>query len=165
MLGAGPGEVAIADSTTVGLYKLVAAAVAARPGRDEIVIDIDNFPTDRYVAGGRRRRARPDHPLDRRVTRRGIDPEQVRRGWASGPRWSLSARSPTARRLADAAITGVAHEAGALVLWDLCHSAGSVPVELDAWGVDLAVGCTYKYLNGGPGAPAFVYVAPSTRRR
>ncbi|WP_119730545.1 kynureninase [Thermomonospora amylolytica] len=161
VLGAGPGQTVVADSTTVMLYKLVRAAVDARPGRDEIVIDSENFPTDRFVVEG--------VAAERGLTIRWIHPdpaagvraEQVRA--AVGPRTALVLLSHVAYRsgyLADlAAITAVAHEAGALMLWDLCHSAGAVELALDEHEVDLAVGCTYKYLNGGPGAPAFGYVA------
>jgi kynureninase len=160
-LGAAPGQTTVGDSTTVLLYKLIRAAVDARPGRDEIVIDSDNFPTDRYIVEG--------IAAERGLTLRwievereaGVTAEQVRA--AVGERTAVVVLSQVAYRsghLADvAAITPVVHDVGALVVWDLCHSAGSVPVELDRWGVDLAVGCTYKYLNGGPGSPAFAYVA------
>jgi kynureninase len=160
-LGAAPGQTTVGDSTTVLLYKLVRAAVDARPGRDEIVIDSDNFPTDRYIVDG--------IAAERGLTVRwievereaGVTVEQVRE--VVGERTAVVVLSQVAYRsghLADvAAITPVIQDAGALVVWDLCHSAGSVPVELDRWGVDLAVGCTYKYLNGGPGSPAFAYVA------
>jgi kynureninase len=160
-LGVAPGQVAVGDSTTVLLYKLMRSAVAARPGRPEIVIDRDNFPTDRYVATG----VAAECGLTIRWldvdTSSGVTPEQV--ADAVGEQTALVALSHVSYRsawIADvAAITRIAHDAGALVLWDLCHSAGSVPTELDAWGVDLAAGCTYKYLNGGPGSPAFCYVA------
>ena len=160
VIGAAQGQAVVADSTTVMLYKLARAAVGARPGRTEIVVDSDNFPTDRYVLEG--------IAAERGLTLRwvetdpasGIAPEQVAE--AVGPLTALVVFSHVAYRsgfMADVpAITAIAHEAGALVLWDLCHSAGSVPIHLDDWGVDLAVGCTYKYLNGGPGAPAFGYV-------
>jgi kynureninase len=160
-LGAGPGQVAVADSTTVLLYKVMRAAVAARPGRTEIVIDRDNFPTDRYVADGVARECGLTLrwvEVDRSA---GLTAELV--ADAVSERTALVVVSHVAYRsawLADMpAITRVAHDAGALVLWDECHSAGSVPVRLDEAGVDLAVGCTYKYLNGGPGSPAWVYVA------
>ena len=160
-LGAGSGTVAVGDSTTVLLYKLMRAAVAARPGRTEIVLDRDQFPTDRYVAAG----VADECGLTLRWievdTTAGVTPEQV--AAVVGPQTALVVVNHVAYRsawLADVpAITAIAHDAGALVLWDLCHSAGVVPVELDAWDVDLAVGCTYKYLNGGPGSPAFLYVA------
>ena len=159
-LGAAPGQVVVADSTTVLLYKLARAAVDARPGRRTILADTDNFPTDRYVLEG--------IAAERGLTMRwietdpatGIHPEQV--AAAVDEDTALVLFSHVAYRsgwMADAAaITRIAHDAGALILWDLSHSAGSVPVELDAWGADLAVGCTYKYLNGGPGAPAFAYL-------
>ena len=155
VLGAAPGQTTIGDSTTVLLYKLVRAAVAATD-RTELVIDRDNFPTDRYVLEG--------IASELGLTLRWIEPGDV-----TAERIPLSSKtalvvlSHVAYRsgyLADmAGITAAVHEAGALVLWDLCHSAGVVPTRLDAWGVDLAVGCSYKYLNGGPGAPAFAYVA------
>jgi len=158
VLGAAAGQVTIGDSTTVLLYKLVRAAVAARPGRPEIVIDRDNFPTDRYVVEGI-------------ATELGMTVAWIDAGdavtvdavsAAVSDRTAVVVLSHVAYRsgyLADAAaITAVAHSVGALLLLDLCHSAGSVPIQLDSWGVDLAVGCTYKYLNGGPGSPAFAYV-------
>jgi kynureninase len=159
-LGAAPGQVAIGDSTTVLLYKALRAALDARPGRTEVVIDRDNFPTDRYLVEG--------IAADRGLTVRwvdtdpdgGVTPELV--AAAVGPNTALTLFSSVAYRsgfLAEVeAVTAVVHEAGALTIWDLSHSVGSVPTPLDEWGVDLAVGCGYKYLNGGPGAPAFVYV-------
>lgn len=159
-LGAAHGQVFIGDSTTVILYKLVRTALDARPDRNEIIVDTDNFPTDRFIlqgvaaeCGKTLRWLTPD-PIS------GVTPEQV--DGAIGPDTALVVLSHVAYRsgfLADVpAITSLAHNAGALVLWDLCHSVGSVPTELDVWGVDLAAGCTYKYLNGGPGSPAFGYV-------
>ena len=160
-LGAAPGQTVVADSTTVLLYKALRAAVAARPGRREVVLDRDNFPTDRYVTAG----VADELGLTLRWidvdTSAGVTLEQVQE--VVGEQTAVVLLSHVAYRsawLADApAITAALHDAGALVLWDLSHSVGSVPLELDAWGVDLAVGCTYKYLNGGPGSPAFVYVA------
>ena len=160
-LGAAPGQVAIGDSTTVLLYKLVRAAVAARPGRTEIVLDRDQFPTDRYVATGIAEECGMTLRWIEVDTSAGVRPEQVAE--VVGPDTALVIGNHVAYRsawLADVpAITRIAHDAGALVLWDLCHSAGVLPVELDRWEVDLAVGCTYKYLNAGPGSPAFLYVA------
>ena len=164
-LGAGPGQTVVADSTTVLLYKVLRALVdhqlAVDPGRTELVLDTDNFPTDRYVAEG--------IAAERGLTLRWIDADPasgVREGQVRevvGERTGVVLVSHVAYRsgfVADAeAITRVAHEAGALVLWDTCHSAGSVPVRADAWGWDAAVGCDYKYLNGGPGAPAHAYLA------
>jgi kynureninase len=166
-LGAAPGQTVVADSTTVMLYKLMRAGIDANPGRTEIVLDDDNFPTDRYIAQGIAaergltiRWISPD-------TARGVTEEQVRE--AIGPNTALVVLSHVSYRsgyLADMeGITRAVHDAGALVLWDLCHSAGVIPTELDAWGVDIAVGCTYKYLNGGPGSPAFGYVAERLQAR
>ncbi|WP_314148026.1 aminotransferase class V-fold PLP-dependent enzyme [uncultured Leifsonia sp.] len=159
-LGAAPGQTFIADSTTVVLYKLARAAVDSLPERSEIVLDTDNFPTDRYLLDGIARERGLRLVWIEADSEAGVTPEQV--AAVVGPRTALVVLSHVAYRsgyLADAAlITRIAHDAGALVLWDLCHSAGSVPVELDAWDVDLAAGCTYKYLNGGPGSPAFGYV-------
>jgi kynureninase len=160
-LGAAPGQVIVADSTTVLLYKLIMAGVGARPGRDEVVIDAANFPTDRFIVDGIAaerglsvRYLTPTHAA-------GVRPADV--AAAIGDRTALVVLSHVAYRsgfLADmAAITRAAHEAGALILWDLCHSVGVLPIDLDACDVDLAAGCTYKYLNGGPGSPAFCYVA------
>jgi kynureninase len=160
VLGAAPGQVVVGDSTTVCFYKLVCAALDARPGRDRIVCDADDFPTDRYV-------------LEGIAAARGLELVWLRFGPDAGPsvepvaaaidqRTALVTFSHVSYRSAQITdmrtISRLAHEAGALTLWDLCHSAGSVPLALDADGCDLAVGCTYKYLNGGPGAPAFMYV-------
>jgi len=164
-LGAASGQTVVGDSTTVLLYKLLRAAVdaqrAADPARVEIVVDRDNFPTDRYLVEGI---AAERGAVVRWIevdTAAGVTPALLRD--AVGPQTAVVLLSHVAYRsghLADAAIlTRIAHDVGALVVWDLCHSAGSVPVHLDAWGADLAVGCTYKYLNGGPGSPAFAYVA------
>lgn len=171
VLGAAPGQTIVADSTSVLLYKLLRAALdaqaAAGEGRTEIVLDRDNFPTDRFIVEGiaAERGARIVWVEADPVT--GVRPADV--AAVAGPRTAVVLLSHVAYRsgfMADAAaITQVAHDAGALILWDLCHSAASVPVELDAWGADLAVGCTYKYLNGGPGAPAFAYVRSELQGR
>ncbi|MBW4031095.1 MAG: aminotransferase class V-fold PLP-dependent enzyme [Acidobacteria bacterium] len=156
-LGAASGQTVIGDSTTVLLYKVIRAGIGLRPGRDELVIDRDDFPTDRYLV--------ETIAADRGMTVRWIDegdvtPERVAE--VVSERTAVVIVSSIAYRsgfLADIpAITRLVHDAGALILWDLCHSAGVLPHELDAWGVDFAVGCSYKYLNGGPGAPAFAYV-------
>ena len=159
-LGAAPGQIVVADSTTVLLYKLIRAAVDAQPDRREIVVDTDNFPTDRYIVEGiAAERGRVVRWVETDPVA-GITPEQVAE--VVGPDTALLVFSHVAYRsafVADAAqITRLAHDAGALVLWDLSHSVGSVPVALDAWEADLAVGCTYKYLNAGPGAPAWLWV-------
>ncbi|MBT2517912.1 aminotransferase class V-fold PLP-dependent enzyme [Streptomyces sp. ISL-90] len=164
VIDAKAGQTVIGDSTTVLLYKLARAAVDAQlardPGRNEIVVDTDNFPTDRYVLDGIARERGVRLRWIDVDTSGGVTPEQLAN--AVGPATSLVVLSHVAYRsayLADAReLTRIAHDAGALMLWDLCHSAGSVPVKADLWGFDLAVGCTYKYLNGGPGSPAFAYV-------
>ena len=160
LLGAAPGEVVVSDSTTVNFYKLAVAALDARPGRRAIVTDRDNFPTDRYV-------------LEGIATTRGLEIRWLSGDPIDGPQprdvealldddvalVTLSHVNYRSAAIADVdAITRLAHAAGALTLWDLSHAVASVPVELEAWNVDLAVGCTYKYLNAGPGAPAFLYV-------
>lgn len=159
-LGAAPGQTIVGDSTTVSLYKAVRAARALRPDRDEIVVDRGNFPTDRYIAEGiaaetGARLRWIDVPLGS-----GVSVQDVAE--AVGPRTAVVLLSQVAFRsgfVADVPeITRVVHEAGGLVVWDLCHSVGALPIELDAWNVDFAAGCTYKYLNGGPGSPAFLYV-------
>ncbi|NJC22349.1 kynureninase [Arthrobacter pigmenti] len=160
-LGAAAGQCVVADSTSVMLYKVVRAALAARPGRTEIVIDRDNFPTDRFIVEG----IAADRGLNVRWVEAEHDAGPTSAGVAAAlsPDTAVAVLSHVAYRSAHIAdmegITRAIHEAGALVVWDLSHSVGSVPVELDAWDVDFAVGCSYKYLNGGPGAPAWAYVA------
>lgn len=164
-LGAAAGQTVIGDSTTVLLYKLLRAALdermAADPDRVEIVVGRDDFPTDRYLVEGIAAERGARVVWVEVDTSRGVEPALLRA--VVGPRTAVVLLSHVSYRsgfLADGAeLTRIAQDAGALVLWDLCHSAGSVPVELDTWGADLAVGCTYKYLNGGPGSPAFAYVA------
>ena len=161
-LGAAPGQTIIADSTTVVLYKLIRAALAAvtDPARTEIVLDTENFPTDRYLVEGIAREENLTIRWIQADQSSGVTEEQVRA--AIGPATAVVVLSQIAYRsghLADLpGITAAIHEAGALVVWDLCHSAGSVEIALDAADVDFAAGCTYKYLNGGPGSPAFAYV-------
>ncbi|GAA3939984.1 kynureninase [Microbacterium soli] len=159
-LGAAAGQTVVADSTSVLLYKLMRAAVAARPGRDEIVIEAGNFPTDRFIAAG--------VAQETGATLRWVEPDAVTGVTGADVAAVVSERTALvvlshvdyrSGALADMpAITELVHDAGALMLWDLCHSVGVVPMRLDEWGVDIAVGCTYKYLNGGPGSPAFAYL-------
>jgi kynureninase len=160
VLGAAPGQVLVGDSTTVNLYKLLLAGAAARPGRDVLVCTADDFPTDRYVvAGVAEARGMTVREIEADIDR-GLDLEVL--AAALDERVAVVVLSLVAYRsgaLADQAeVTRLVHESGALLLWDLSHAVGAVPVDLDTSGADLAVGCTYKYLNGGPGAPAFLYV-------
>jgi len=154
LVGAGPGEVIVADSTSVNLFKLLTAALRARPGRKVILSEPGNFPTDLYVAQGVAellggvdvRLAPPEAIAD------AID-DSVAVVMLTHVHYKTGARHDMA------AITRRAQDAGALALWDLSHSAGAVEVDLNGANADLAVGCGYKYLNGGPGAPAFLFVA------
>ncbi len=160
ILGARPGEVAVVDSTTVNLYRVAAAALDARKDRQAILMERSEFPTDRYVIEGlAAERDREIRWLDGDPVE-GLTTDQIAAALdADTALVVLSAVNYRSAAIADiTAITGVAHDAGTLVLWDLSHAAGSIPVDLEANGVDLAIGCTYKFLNGGPGAPAFLYV-------
>ncbi|MDR6436449.1 kynureninase [Paenarthrobacter nicotinovorans] len=166
-LGAAAGQTTVGDSTSVMLYKMIRAAVDAQPGRDEIIIDRDNFPTDRFIIEGIAAERGASIKWIAANPSSGVRAEDL--DGLLGDRTAVVVLSHIAYRsgfLADAeGITAKVHEAGALMLWDLCHSVGSVPLELDKWGVDIAVGCTYKYLNGGPGSPAFAYVNSSMQDR
>lgn len=156
LVGAAPGQLVVCDSTSINVYKALTAALGLRPGRDVVVGDRDNFPTDLYIMQGatgalggyEHRLVSAGGPtladvLDERVAVVVLTQVDYRTG-----------------RMYDmAAVTEQVQAAGALMIWDLCHSAGALPVDLDGCGADLAVGCTYKYLNGGPGSPAFIYVA------
>jgi kynureninase len=167
VLGAAPGQTVVGDSTTVMLYKWIRAGLATQSGRDEIIVDVGNFPTDRFVVEGIAAELGMSVRWLRSDRGSGVTLEQVTE--ATGSRTALIVLSDVAYRsgyLTDvAAITAMAHDHGALVLWDLCHSAGVIPRRLDDWRVDLAVGCTYKYLNGGPGSPAFGYVRADLHNR
>jgi kynureninase len=155
LIGARPDEVIVADSTSVNLFKLIAAALGLRPGRTVVVSECGNFPTDLYVAQGLA------GLLGERVELRLVASAELEA--ALDERTALLFLTHVdyrSGRLHDMArLTRAAQAAGALALWDLAHSAGAVPVDLNAAGADLAVGCGYKYLNGGPGAPAFLFVA------
>jgi kynureninase len=160
LLGAAAGQVIVCDSVTVNVYKLTSAALDFRTGRDVIITDDDNFPTDRYVLEG----IAAQRGCELRLIHSDIDEGISEQALAAAldDRVALVELSHVAYRsgaLADMPrLTELIHGAGALALWDLCHSVGAVPIELDAAGADLAVGCTYKYVNGGPGAPALIYV-------
>jgi kynureninase len=166
IVGARAGEVIVSDSTTVNFFKVAHAALEARPDRRIVITDRENFPTDRYVLEGLTR------SRDLEIAWLSPDPvhgptvDDVAAALAAHPGEvalvTLSQVNYRSAALADmAAITAAAHDAGALVLWDLCHSAGAIEVDLEGADIDLAVGCTYKFLNGGPGAPAFLYVRRS----
>jgi len=155
LIGAAPGEVVVADSVSVNVFKLLAAALHLRPGRRMILSDRGNFPTDLYVAQGLARL------LDGRAALRVVEEGEIAASIdADTAVVMLTQVDYRSGRLHDLpGLTRRAHDAGALILWDLAHSAGVLPLDLNKAGVDLAVGCGYKYLNGGPGAPAFLFVA------
>jgi kynureninase len=154
LIGARPNEVVVADSTSVILFKLLAAALKARPGRRVILTETGNFPTDLYIAQG----VAETLPG---VEVRAVVPADVETAIGEDVAVVMltHVHYKTADRRDMAAITAKAHAAGALMLWDLSHTTGAVTIDLDTDDVDLAVGCGYKFLNGGPGAPAFVFVA------
>ncbi|GAA0469556.1 kynureninase [Streptomyces sp. NPDC046215] len=160
LVGAAPGQVVAGDSTSVNVFKaVVGAARLAGEGRDEILVDAATFPTDGYIAASA---ARMTGCRIRAVDAGDLPGE-------AGPRTAVALVNHVdyrTGRLHDLpATTAALHAAGARVVWDLCHSAGALPVGLDAHGVDFAVGCTYKYLNGGPGAPAYLYVRRDLQAR
>ncbi|MEV5511020.1 kynureninase [Streptomyces orinoci] len=156
LIGAAPGQTLAGDSTSVQLFNALAAAARMRPDRPLLVTDPGHFPTDQYIADAVARL------LGLRVHR--VAPGELP-GFlaAEGSRVAVAGYAPVDYRTGElhdmAAITGAVQEAGALMVWDLCHAAGALPLEVDRLGVDLAVGCGYKFLSGGPGAPAFLYVA------
>jgi len=162
LIGAKPDEVLVCDTTSVNLYKLAAAALMYQKNKTELVSDEFNFPTDLYVFQGVIDTLGKEHQLKliQSADSITIADEAVENAITSNT--ALVALTQVAFKsgfMYDIKkVTELAHQAGALVLWDLCHSAGAVPLELNAWDVDLAVGCTYKYLNGGPGSPAYLYV-------
>ena len=162
LLGAAPGQVIVTDSTSVNLYKLLIAALQARPEGTQVISDTLNFPSDLYIIQGAIHLLGERHRLHLVPSIDDIHADEAGLLAALNEKTALVTLSHVAFKsgyLYDTArLTAEAHQAGALVLWDLSHSAGAVPIELDAWDVDLAVGCTYKYLNGGPGAPAYLYV-------
>ena len=162
LLGAEDGEVIVADSTSVNLFKLAVAALRHQPGRTRILTDDLNFPSDVYILQGAVATLGSGHVLEIVPSPDGIHGPVDALLARLDERVALVVLSHTVFKSGYvydmAAVTAAAHAVGALVLWDLSHSAGSVPVDLDGAGADLAIGCTYKYLNGGPGAPAFLFV-------
>ena len=158
LIGAGANDVRVCDSTSVNLFKVLAAALALRPGKGAILSQPGNFPTDLYMAEGLIGLAGGGRELILAETADDILADLSERDVAVVMLTHIDYR--TGRMLDMAAITRAAHEAGALTVWDLAHSTGAVPVDLAGCGADFAVGCGYKYLNGGPGAPAHLYIAP-----
>ena len=156
LVGAAPDSVVVADSISINLFKVLSAAVAKRPGRKIILSDSGNFPSDLYVAQGLSTFMNDGHEL------RVVEPEAVLDAITEDVAVVMITETDyrTARRHDMKAITDKAHAMGALMIWDLAHSAGAVPGRLMEVDADFAVGCTYKYLNGGPGSPAFVFVHP-----
>ncbi|MEU3444015.1 kynureninase [Streptomyces griseoincarnatus] len=163
LVGAAAGQIVVGDSTSVNVFKALVGAVRLAqetgPDRDEILVDATTFPTDGYIAGSAARMTG--------CTLRPVEPPEV--PGALGERTAavlLNHVDYRTGRLHDLpSLTAAVHAAGAYAVWDLCHSAGALPVGLDAHGVDLAVGCTYKYLNGGPGSPAYLYVRADLQDR
>ncbi|MXP40029.1 kynureninase [Altererythrobacter soli] len=153
LVGAAPHEVIACDSTSVNLFKLIAAALAMRPGRKVVLSEPGNFPTDLYMIAGLEAQGLAERRLAPRAELVAALDEDVALLLLTHVHYKTGAMHDMAR------LTRAAHDAGALVLWDLSHSAGAVPVDLTGCEADLAVGCGYKYLNGGPGAPAFAFVA------
>jgi len=162
LIGAQPDEVLVCESTSTNLFKLAAAALRARPERHKIVSDVFNFPTDLYIFQGIIDLLGNRHQLELIPSRDSITihPEDIIASLDEDTALlSLTHVAFKSAFMHDMeGITDLAHQVGALTLWDLSHSVGAVPLQLNSCGVDLAVGCTYKYLNGGPGSPAFLYV-------
>lgn len=156
LIGAAPGTVVMGDTLSVKVYQALASALEMNPQRRVILSDTGNFPSDLYIADGLVR------TLGDGYTLRTVAPEEVMGAIDETVAVTLITEVDyrTGRRHDMAAITARAHAAGALTIWDLAHSAGALPVDLAGVGADFAVGCTYKYLNSGPGGPAFIYVAP-----
>ncbi|MDW3117210.1 MAG: kynureninase [Roseovarius pacificus] len=156
LIGAEPGHVVMGDTLSIKVYQALAAALTMRPERKVILSDSGNFPTDLYMAEGLIGGLDKGHEL------RVVAPDEVEQAITDEVAVLMLTQVDyrTGRMHDMARLTKKAHENGALAIWDLAHSAGAVPVDLAACGADFAVGCTYKFLNGGPGAPAFIYVAP-----
>ncbi|MBD2837467.1 kynureninase [Pseudomonas sp. JM0905a] len=164
LIGAGEDEVVITDTTSINLFKVLVAALRVQAGRDPsrkvIVTETSNFPTDIYMVEGLADMLQQGYSL-RLVDRPEDLPAAIGNDTAVVMITQVNYKTGYLHDMA--ALTALAHECGALTIWDLCHSAGAVPVDLKAAGADYAIGCTYKYLNGGPGSPAFVWVSPTLR--
>lgn len=156
LIGAEPGHVVMGDTLSIKVYQALASALEMNPGRKVILSDTGNFPSDLYMAEGLCRTLGPDYSL------KTVAPDKVMEALDDSVAVMMVTEVDyrTGRRHDMAALTARAHQVGALAIWDLAHSAGALPVEVAAGGADFAVGCTYKYLNSGPGGPAFIYVAP-----
>ena len=161
LIGAGDGTVVLGDTLSIKVFQAVSSALSLRPGRKIIISDTGNFPTDLYMTNGLIKSLDQNHDL------KIVEPERVSDAVTDDVAVLLLTEVDyrTGRKHDMASLTKKAHEAGALVVWDLAHSAGALPVDLTGCDVDFAVGCTYKYLNGGPGAPAFIYVRPDLAER
>ena len=155
LIGAAPGEVVVCDSTSQNLFKVLSAAVALRPDRRVLILEGSNFPTNNYIAEGVA--AATGGRVEVRLCEKDEIAEAIDEDTIAVAITHVHYKSGHVHDMA--AITARAHAAGALSIWDLCHSAGAMPVDLNGAGVDFAVGCTYKYLNGGPGSPAFLFAA------
>lgn len=168
LVGAQPNEILVTEATSINLFKLALAALHANPDRDKVVSDVFNFPSDLYILQGIIDLLGNKHKLELVKSHDSITitPEAIEA--AIDADTALVCLTHVAFKSAFmydmARVTDQAHQAGALILWDLSHSIGAVPVDLNASHIDLAVGCTYKYLNGGPGAPAFLYVRRDLQR-
>ena len=162
LIGASPGEVLVADSTSVNLYKLAVAAMLAQPGRHKIVTDDLNFPSDVYILNSVCKLLGNQCQVEIIPSEDGIYGPEEQLMKAMDENTTLVSLSHTTFKSGYTYdmqnLTEAAHQSGALILWDLSHSVGVMPISLNAINADLAIGCTYKYLNGGPGAPAFLYV-------
>jgi kynureninase len=156
LIGAEPGHVVVGDTLTIKVYQALAAALEMSPARKVILSDNGNFPTDLYMAQGLVTTLKQDHEL------RIVNPQDVAAAITKDVAVLMLTEVDyrTGRKHDMAALTAKAHAMGVLTIWDLAHSAGAIPVDVAGAGADFAVGCSYKYLNGGPGAPAFIYVAP-----
>lgn len=156
LIGAEPGHTVIGDTLSIKVYQALASALEMAPGRKVVLSDSGNFPTDLYMAEGLLKSLGQGHEL------RVVAPDEVENAITDDVAVMMLTEVDyrTGRRHDMSALTARAHSHGALAIWDLAHSAGAFPVDVTGGGADFAVGCTYKYLNGGPGAPAFIYVAP-----